>query len=440
MVIVKHKKSSDILNNKPKLPSSNQLVYGEIAINYADGQETIAIKNSKDEIVEFRPKEYIDSVVQKLIKNTELKFYCIEPVSIFINGEETIYPSNTYVDLFFNDTDEFSIVPTSNSSILTLEAYPGAINDWYDWLEGVSVFSSIIFNMNVENLYTKWSQGQQGQYRVQFAQYVNCIFWSDLGYISDVTKRTNYTMYSSAQLPLCYSTIPDNTFKAFYCAYGVNSDPNWSNPTYKESFSKQTHATQVFSYYGAHNIGVYDMDSSYFNIPLPKDCRGLMYAAQSIENAGVFDASLTTNFGAKSGSWRDAFGFCTHLRFIYIKNLKVNLNLSWSPVNQDSIIFILENAANTNKITISLSPHTYYGLTQETKDLATSKNIVLELITTNYEEDKRLTKILLDGDGTYFLSNNGTYKKISHTSDLINDSQFITEPQLNNYTIDGGEY
>ena len=162
-----NKRSSDILNNNPKLPSSNQLDYGEIAINYADGQETIAIKNSKDEIVEFRSKEYIDSVVQKLIKNTELKFYCIEPVSIFINGEETIYPSNTYVDLFFNDTDEFSIVPTSNSSILTLEAYPGAINDWYNWLEGVSVFSSIIFNMNVENLYTKWSQGQQGQYRVQ---------------------------------------------------------------------------------------------------------------------------------------------------------------------------------------------------------------------------------------------------------------------------------
>lgn len=85
-----NKRSSDILNNNPKLPSSNQLDYGEIAINYADGQETIAIKNSKDEIVEFRSKEYIDSVVQKLIKNTELKFYCIEPVSIFINGEETI--------------------------------------------------------------------------------------------------------------------------------------------------------------------------------------------------------------------------------------------------------------------------------------------------------------------------------------------------------------
>jgi hypothetical protein len=240
-----------------------------------------------------------------------------------------------------------------------------------------------------------------------------------------VAKRTNYTLYYSSQLPLCYSTIPDNTFKAFYCAYGVTSDPNWSNQAYKDSFAKANWATQVFSYYGLHSIGVFDMDASYFNITLPKDCRGLMYAAGNILNAGIFDATNVTNFGAKSGSWRDAFGYCTMLKNLYIKNLKVNLNISWSPVNQDSINFILSNAANTSKITISLSPITYYELTEANKTLAQEKNITLELITTNMAEDKRLSSIKLNGDGGKFLTDSGTYRSIS-TSELTNDSNFIT--------------
>jgi hypothetical protein len=33
-----------------------------------------------------------------------------------------------------------------------------------------------------------------------------------------------------------------------------------------------------------------------------------MYQSTAIENAGTFDAINVTNFGAKSGSWRDAFG------------------------------------------------------------------------------------------------------------------------------------
>ena len=267
--------------------------------------------------------------------------------------------------------------------------------------------------MNNEDLYTKWSQGNQGLYHVQFAQYKNCIFWSDLGYISDVSKRTNYTLYYTSELPLCYSTIPDNTFKAFYFAYNVTCDPNWSNPAYKESFAKATWATQVFSYYGLHSIGLFDMDSSRFNITLPKDCRGLMYYAPNVLNAGVFDAINVTNFGAKSGSWRDAFACCYTLQNLYIKNLKVNLNISWSPVNQQSLNFILSKAANTNAITIWLSPHTYYGLTEANKTLAAEKNITLSLIDTNIAEDNRLHMLQMTGDGNSYLANDGTYKTIA---------------------------
>ena len=354
----------------------------------------------------------IDSKVQKLMTNTELKFFCIEPVTVVITGESTIYEANTLVDIFLKSEDEFEVVPTSNKSIASLYAWPGALGTYYDWLEGVNMFDGILFDMNTEDMYTKWNQGNQGLYHVQFAQYKNCIFWSDLAYISDVSKRTNYTMYYTSELPLCYSSIPDNTFKSFYFAYNVTCDPNWSNPTYKESFAKATWATQVFSYYGLHSIGLFDMDSSRFNITLPKDCRGLMFYAPNILNAGVFDAINVTNFGAKSGSWRDAFAYCYQLTNLYIKNLKVNLNISWSPINQQSLEFILSNAANTNKITIYLSPHTYYGLTAANKTLATEKNIVLSLIDTNISEDNRLHMLQMTGDGNSYLANDGTYKTI----------------------------
>ena len=308
---------------------------------------------------DYASVEYVEELFKNLSSDRVLRFYCVEDVTIVLNGVSTTYPANSTAEVKFLETDVFEIIPTSNNSILALNAFPGALGTYYPWLEGVKQFSNILFDMNDEAMYSKWSQGNQGAYQVQYAQYLNCIFWSDNPYISDVAKRTNYTLYNTSQLPLCYSSIPDNTFKAFYLAFNVTSDPNWGNQAYRDSFAKATWATQVFSYYGARTIGIFGHDDPDFNIILPKDCRGLMYQSTAIENAGTFDAINVTNFGAKSGSWRDAFGQCSSLRNLFIKNLKVNLNVSWSPLNHESIYFIINKAANEKKITISLSPYTY---------------------------------------------------------------------------------
>lgn len=348
----------------------------------------------------YATEEYVESLFKNLGSTASLAFYCIEDVTIVTNGISKVYPANSNVDITFAEDDVFEIIPTSDNSIISLYAFPGALSTYYPWLEGVKQFSNILFDMNNIDMYSKWSQGNQGSYQVQFAQYTNCIFWSDNPYISDVTKRTNYTLCSTSQLPLCYSTIPDNTFKSFYLAFGVNSDPNWSNPLYKESFAKATWATQAFSYYGARVVGFPGHDSSNFIITLPKDCRGLMFDARNIECAGTFDAVNVTNFGAKSGSWREAFGDCPSLRRLYIKNLKVNLNISWSPVDYSSISYIISKAANTNAITIFVSSYTYNLLSQADFDLAASKNITIALLTGNYVEDKRLSAIANKADKT----------------------------------------
>ena len=346
-------------------------------------------------------EEQVEKLYKTLSSDRTLRFYCIEDVTVILNGASTVYPANSNVEVKFLETDEWEVVPTSENSILSLSGFPGPLGTYYPWLEGVKQFSNILFDMNDVEMYSKWSQGNQGSYQVQYAQYTNCIFWSDNTYVSDVSKRTNYTLYYTSQLPLCYSSIPDNTFKAFYLAFNANSDPNWGNKAYRDSFAKATWATQVFSYYGARTIGIFGHDDPDFNIVLPKDCRGLMYQSTAIENAGTFDAVNTTNFGAKSGSWREAFGQCSSLRNLYIKNLKVNLNISWSPINHESIYFIIANAANTNAITISVSPYTYNLLGESDFELATSKNITIALLTTNYIEDRRLSEIANKADKTY---------------------------------------
>ena len=399
--------------------SGVQYLWSKISMeDYPNNETLIAVINAidetkanKDEIPmkvselendsKFVPEDEIKNLFKNLSSDRALRFYCIEDVEIVVNGVSTIYPANSNVEIKLLETDTWEIIPTSDNSIQSLTGFPGALGTYYSWLEGVKQFSNILFDMNNEEFYSKWSQGNQGSYQVQFAQYLNCIFWSDNAYISDVSKRTNYTLYNTSQLPLCYSSIPDNTFKAFYLAFNVNSDPNWGNKAYRESFAKATWATQAFSYYGARTIGIFGHDDPDFNITLPKDCRGLMYQSTAIENAGTFDAINTTNFGAKSGSWRDAFGQCSSLRNLFIKNLKVNLNVSWSPLNYESIYFIISKAVNEKTITISVSPYTYNLLSPSDFELAASKNITIELITTNYIEDRRLSTIADKADKNY---------------------------------------
>lgn len=61
----------------PKLPTCEQLEYGEIAINYGKDIETIAIRNENDEIIKFIPeykiKEYVDHRINELLAEVKDK-------------------------------------------------------------------------------------------------------------------------------------------------------------------------------------------------------------------------------------------------------------------------------------------------------------------------------------------------------------------------------
>ena len=60
---ISHKKSVVVEDGKPKLPTPDQIVYGEIAINYAKDVETMSIKNNSDEIVTFSSDKIIETKI-----------------------------------------------------------------------------------------------------------------------------------------------------------------------------------------------------------------------------------------------------------------------------------------------------------------------------------------------------------------------------------------
>jgi hypothetical protein len=68
-------------------------------------------------------------------------------------------------------------------------------------------------------------------------------------------------------------------------------------------------------------------------------------------------------------------------------------------------------------------------------ELAASKNIVIELLTTNYIEDRRLSAIVTNGDGSKVLGDDGTYKTLpTKISQLENDSEYALSSEILNET------
>jgi len=55
---IQHVKSATVENGNPKLPSASQLLEGELGVNYANGYEVIALKNSDNKVVKFSSDDY----------------------------------------------------------------------------------------------------------------------------------------------------------------------------------------------------------------------------------------------------------------------------------------------------------------------------------------------------------------------------------------------
>ena len=78
----------------------------------------------------------------------------------------------------------------------------------------------------------------------------------------------------------------------------------------------------------------------------------------------------------QEGRVSEAFAGCVKLRNVELKNTKVNISFSDSPLlSLDSIQYLIAYAANTSPITITLHPDAYARLTDELIAQATEKQI-----------------------------------------------------------------
>ena len=115
---VYHKRSSVVTDGQPKLPAASAISIGEIAINFADGYETLSIKNSNDEVVPFSSDETLLKKVKPLSETTWLELKALRDASGLTPGMRyriTDYVTKTAQDDTQSANHQFDVIVTADN-------------------------------------------------------------------------------------------------------------------------------------------------------------------------------------------------------------------------------------------------------------------------------------------------------------------------------------
>jgi hypothetical protein len=103
---LKLRRSSVVTNGSPKLPTTDQIAIGELAINFAEGYETLSTRNNNNGIATFSS----DSVLDKKYISSGAVISAISAVTVTIEDNETS------ISQTFDDHDD-RIQDLENSAI-----------------------------------------------------------------------------------------------------------------------------------------------------------------------------------------------------------------------------------------------------------------------------------------------------------------------------------
>ena len=130
---VLHKRSSVVENGQPKLPTSEQMKHGEIAINFAKDLERISLKNADNEIVTFIPEHEIDKRIADVVASTSnLEIKKDENATHITLNVETVDGVAVYT---IGESDIASASEVAENEEVTAQALT-QLNDRLDVLEG----------------------------------------------------------------------------------------------------------------------------------------------------------------------------------------------------------------------------------------------------------------------------------------------------------------
>ena len=127
---IQHVKSSVVENGQPKLPTASVIVEGEIAVNYADGFETLSIKTSSGNIATFSSDNYYTE--KKLGSGFTGENSANTVTSVIEDNERAI--SAALNDLEANKLDVSAYTPTDLSNYYTKSETSGKteLSDAFD--------------------------------------------------------------------------------------------------------------------------------------------------------------------------------------------------------------------------------------------------------------------------------------------------------------------
>ena len=351
---VLNKRSVQVVNNGPKLPTPEQLEYGELAINYADGHETLAIKNNQNEIVPFSSDEKIYDNVQIQIDNA------LVPVLSAIT------------DITSAITDDEFVVATA---LADLDDRITSINNYSEELDNLinELSGSVMDNYALSAVTHQEIEDAKGDVLV----FVNNLSGSVSAFSASVVN----TYATSANTHNAISTASGNVYKSA-TAYTNTVSGNIEKNFGKYATSANTHST--FTAVGTRidnlssDLNALSGAVSAFNATMIGDfatkAEASEYAAAALANAMDYTDSVSGNIEQNFGKYATSaqtHGAVTALG-TRIDNVNTTINGLSGSVSafSASVISKYATSANTHNAISTASGNVYKSATAYTKQVS----------------------------------------------------------------------
>ena len=116
--ITRNIRSNQVVDGSPKLPTAEQILHGEIAINFAKEHETLSLKNDNDEIVAFELRS-VSNLNEKLNKEIE-RAQTAEQVNATAIAQE-VTDRNTAIDSAIDGLDKSETTASAENAHVTVK-------------------------------------------------------------------------------------------------------------------------------------------------------------------------------------------------------------------------------------------------------------------------------------------------------------------------------
>lgn len=231
-LIEKH--GTGIVNDKPRLPEAENLGYGQLAVNYTDGNEVIAFKNAENEMVTIKTAKQNENA---MIKQNNGYFKSYNTIHDY-NADQNEYPTISWVE--DERTLQYEIVADEPKYNIIFDTSDPIFDNG-----GNTIFDTGLNDLGIKYL------NLNGMY----PQYKNKIFTTFE--VDGVEMSSSYKDLEN-NMRICYTVdmgVPrKGFFKVSSKPYSLLSDENGEDPIYGGA---------IYSIFMGSDISYIEIDEDY---------------------------------------------------------------------------------------------------------------------------------------------------------------------------------